>query len=309
MTPVVPKGTMTAPVGMAVQLYSVRDLPGSLPDILRRVRGFGFEGVEFADRFPEADPEALAAALEETGLEVLGVHADLEAIEGSLAGENDLLDRCRTAGVGRLIVPHIASRHVQTGSATRALSDRLASLARDLDAHGIELGYHTAEQEFRPFLPEAIPRLLGAAPLPSGATTYASKGLARVRQDWAGGLLGPGGFDTLVERVPPENFTFELDIPKVVAAGADPVQVISAVGDRVSLVHLGDIARTGWLSHTEVPPGEGAVDLEAVVEAAVEADVEWVVYENELDLDPAAKLDDGRSLYERLLDSPAVTVE
>ena len=86
-----------------MQLYSVRDLPESLPDVLRRVHRAGFEGVEFADRFQEADPDALAAALEETGLDTVGVHADLETIEESLAGHNDLLRRCLTVGADRLI--------------------------------------------------------------------------------------------------------------------------------------------------------------------------------------------------------------
>lgn len=301
---------MGTAVGTAVQLYSVRDLPGSLQDTLRRVSEYGFEGVEFADRFQATDPEALAAVLAETGLEPLGVHASLEDIEGGLAGDNDLIRRCLTVGAGRLIVPHIASRHVHTESAARSLSERLTGLASELADYDIELGYHTAEQEFRPFLPDAVPRMLGTMPVPGGATTYVSKGLARARRSWTGGILGPGGFDTLLERIPPENFTFELDVPKAAAAGVDPVEVLSTAGDRVSLLHLGDVARTGWLGgHTETPAGEGIVDIEGVVDAAVEADVEWVVYEDELDRDPTAKLEDGMGLYERLFDAPAPAAE
>jgi sugar phosphate isomerase/epimerase len=301
---------MQTTAGTAIQLYSVRDLPGTLPETLRRVDRFGFEGVEFADRFQEADPDALAATLEETGLDPLGVHADIRTIEGSLQGENDLIQRCLTVGAGRLIVPHVSPRHVRTESAARELSLRVAGLARKLHDYGIELGYHTSEHDFWPFLPEQVPQILDATPVPSGVMTYASKGLSRARQEPSDHPLGPGGFGTLVEQVPSENFALELDVPKVSAAGVDPVRVISALGDRLSLVHIGDVARTGWLGdHDEVPVGEGIVEVERVIEAAVEAGVDWVVYENELDDDPVEKLEDGMSLYDRLFDAPTRAVE
>jgi sugar phosphate isomerase/epimerase len=296
---------MQTGVRKAIQLYSVRDLQVPLPEVLGRVSEFGFEGVEFADRFQEADPDVLAAALEETGLEVLGVHADLATIEGSLAGENDLVRRCLTVGATRLIIPHVSPRHVRTESAARSLSLRLARLARQLNDYGIELGYHNSEHDFWPFLPEGATSMLDASPLPGGLSTYASKGLSRAREGSPVSPLGPGGFGTLVERVPPENFVFELDVPKVAAAGVDPAEVIAAVPDRVSLVHLGDIDRTGRLgTPVEVPVGEGIVDVEGVLEAAAEAGVEWAVYENELDHDPTTKLEDGASLFDRLVTPP-----
>lgn len=291
-------------------MYSVRDLPDSLPDVLRRVHRAGFDGVEFADRFQEADSDALAAALAETGLDAMGIHADLQTIEESLEEENDLLQRCLTVDAGRLIVPHLSARHVRTESAARALSLRLDSLARQLHEYGIELGYHTSEQEFWPFLPERVPSVLDAMPLPNGIATYASRGLARTRRNTTGQPLGPGGFRTLAEQVSSENFVFELDVPKAAAAGVDPAGVISAMGDRVPLIHLGDVARTGWLGgHAEVPAGEGVVDMEGVVDAAARAGVEWVVYEDELDRDPTAKLEDGMSLFDRLFESSVPAAE
>ena len=44
----------------AVQLYTLRDVEGSLESLLERVAAAGFDGVEFAYRLPESDPELLS---------------------------------------------------------------------------------------------------------------------------------------------------------------------------------------------------------------------------------------------------------
>ncbi|WP_139172829.1 sugar phosphate isomerase/epimerase family protein [Halopelagius longus] len=287
----------------AFQLHSVREFSDPLPEVIRRVGAAGFEGVEFAGRFRDADPDAVADALDETGVEPVAVHAELSAIEAAVEGENDLLDRCETVGCDRLVVPRVPSWYFCSRWNVRELSYRLTDLSHELDARDVDIGYHNVRNDLWPFLPDRVTETLERSPLPAGLATYASRGLAEFGRDDRNRIPDETGFWNLVARTAPDDLFFELDVGEVYAAGFDPVAAFEVVSGRVPTIHLRDVAPTGRFgAYEDVERGTGVVDTGRVLSAARRAGVEWVVYENELDAGPDEKLEDGAALVRQFFD-------
>lgn len=287
--------------GRAINLYSLRDIPEPVPEVVRRVAEAGFEGVEFANRFREADPSAVAAALEESDVEPVGVHARLADVEAAVEGENDLLERCKTVGCDRLVIKHISPRRFRTRRAVRSLTDGLADVASGLDAHDVELGYHTDRYDLYPMLPDVVETLFDETPIPGGATNYAMRWLGYLRRSDPGTIPEATGLWNLFARTRPEDLFFELETAEVSAAGFDPAAALSLFSGRVPLVHMRDISPGRFGTYEDAPNGEGSVDFEAVVDVASDAGVEWLVYENEVDGDPVTKIDEATAFFDRLL--------
>lgn len=292
---------MPASASTAFQLYGVRSDPDPLPDLVRRVAAGGYDGVEFAQRFQEEPPDAIAAALDETGLVPVAVHADLSTIEDALTGESDLLERCATVGCDRLVVAHPDSAHFHTRESVRALADRLNDAAAALDDRGLGLGLHNDRRWTRPLLPGGVEALIRATPAPDGAADYLQAAGRRLRTRNAGAVPRDTPLRLLAETAP-ESVWFELEVAELRAGGVSPTEALSLLSDRVELLHLRDLAPGPGLGEFEnVPHGDGVVDMKRVFEAAGVAAVEWIVYENELDTPPEEKIDAGRRFFDRTL--------
>ncbi|WP_128476279.1 hypothetical protein [Halorussus pelagicus] len=63
-----------------IQLYTLRDLDDSVPDLIRRVGETRFEGVEFAG-LGESDPGEIRDALDDAGLDAAAAHVGIEDLE------------------------------------------------------------------------------------------------------------------------------------------------------------------------------------------------------------------------------------
>ncbi|WP_336330508.1 sugar phosphate isomerase/epimerase family protein [Haloarcula sp. CGMCC 1.2071] len=287
----------------ALQLYSIRTLPESLPTIVRRVSAAGYDGVEFADRFHEEPPEDVAAALDDADLEPVAVHTDLPEIEAALDGESDLLVRCRTVGCDTLVVPHLPASALRARSDVRSLSHRFRDAAARLEERDMCLGYHTGRRAFHPFLPDAAGKIVEETPIPEAVGRYTHQLLNRLRAPESATIPNETPMWNLVARTAPAEVTFEPEVAEIREAGYDPTVLFSLCGDRIDMVHLRDVASAGPLQgYEDVPHGDGLVDMDAVLDAATDAGVDWVIYENELDSDPEAKIDHGAATLERLLD-------
>lgn len=297
---------MTRP---AIQLYSLRHLDDPLQDVVRRVSDVGFEGIEFATRFADADVEAVADAIAQTGVEPVGAHIGLEAIE---ADPEEVARRYSLVGVDRLVVPHLPLAHYRTPDRIRRLARRLDALGARLADHDAQLVYHNQVHDFLPVTrPGALGRLLTAV-------NPRTPGISRPQT--ALGLVGDRLYDELasyprdvdVERTAfghlvattdPETLQFEVDAGSVVGAGYDPREVLAYAAGRTPLVHLKDVAvdgRPGPLADVEsVEPGTGLLDIPAAVRAAEDVGAEWVVYEHDSPTDPITTLRNGADALAR----------
>lgn len=129
----------------AIQLYVLREHESSVPALVRRVADAGFDGVEFAFRLPDADQDAVRAALEETNTAVAGAHVPIEWLETDFEAT---VSRYRRLGCETLVVPSVDESYFESESTVADAADRLGRLGRCLDDRDMQLCYHNHAQEF-----------------------------------------------------------------------------------------------------------------------------------------------------------------
>lgn len=293
----------------AIQLYSLRNIEEPLPDIVRRVAAAGFEGVEFATRFEDADQRAVANALDDTGLEAISAHVDLRDIE---ADPEAVADRYARVGCDRLVIPHLPMAHYRTDSRIDQLARRLDALGARLADHGAELVYHNQSHDFVPVerpgilgraLTAVHPRAPGASTIQTGLGLVGDALYERQLTRSAGVSIERTAFGRLVTATDPETLSFELDVGGVAGAGQDPVAAMKFVGDRAPLVHLKDVVaeHPGPLADVEsVEPGTGLLDIDSILQAAEETGCEWIIYEHDDPADPVATIRNGADALDAL---------
>lgn len=297
--------------GVGMQLYTLRDIDEPLPAIIERVADAGFEGVEFANRFHEADPDAVAAALAESDVEPIGAHVGLSELENNL---DEHADRYAKIGCRTLVIPHISISHFRTERRILELAVRLNSVGETLADRGFDLVYHNQTHDFLPLagrspLSPLLVRdppaadLLSRTPIGSelpGKFTILSEliddRLFQLREQYRARPEPPidqTAFGRLVSETNSDVVSFEVDIGAVTAAGRDPVEVLECVDDRLLNVHLKDVASGQGIPGTgqrSVDPGAGEVDFQPAVDAAQRIGAEWFVYEHDDPDDPVATL-------------------
>lgn len=280
----------------AIQLHTLRNIDESLPETIRRVANAGYEGVEFAGAFLEADPHAVREALAETGVEPVAAHADLSALEADL---ESIADRCHRVGCDHVVIPHLSAGYFRTTKHVDALARRLDELADRVDSHGLQLSYHTSKDPFLPLLDRF--KLGVPANLPSPGFVW--EGIAEVVDLTVRGTdrtVEETGLARLASRT--DDLTFEVDVGWVTAGGYDPADVFELLGDRLALIHVADVERTRRFppAFRSVPPGEGILDLDRVLRASRETGVDWLVFEDDHPSDPEAAVYRGRATLDRL---------
>jgi sugar phosphate isomerase/epimerase len=230
----------------------------------------------------EASPLSLTAQLEAVadagfdGVEFAGLGVDPGLVRSTLnrldlrapsahiplstleSGVESAVEPYRELGVETVVIPYLDRERLETGT-IRGAAAAIDSVAADLDTAGFGLAYHNHDTEF-----ELVD------------DTFA--------------------LDVLLEET---GVGLELDVGWAAAADADPVALIDRYADRLIAIHLKDIrldstAERGGLA---VDLGEGDVDVEGCLDAAVEADVPWVIFEYDAPPEPLVSL---RTAGERL---------
>lgn len=112
--------------------------------------------------------------------------------------------------------------------------------------------------------------------------------------------LGDGtAYDAFVDRTD-DALGLEIDTGLAQFGDADPVPLFEHYGDRVSLVHVTDtIPGSNDTVHHDL--GKGIVDLPACFDAALAADVDWLIFEHGRTDDPKASIRDAGAFMTGLL--------
>ncbi|WP_121820403.1 sugar phosphate isomerase/epimerase family protein [Halostella salina] len=228
----------------AIQLYTLRHVEASTPELLARVGNTALDGVEFAG----APGDDAPAALDDAGLSAAAAHVGIEELEEDV---QSVAAACDAAGCNTVVVPYVDPSGFESAAAVEETAHRLTAVGDALADRGLRLAYHNHDHEFTDL----------------GDRT---------------------AFDLLVETLG-DAVAIELDLGWALAAGADPVALLSRI-ESVPLVHLKDVDAD---SRTPVELGEGDLDVGACVEAARDAGVEWLVYEHDDPADPLSSLAHG----------------
>jgi sugar phosphate isomerase/epimerase len=227
---------------IGLQLYTLRDeCSADLLGTLRRVAELGYEGVEFAGYFGVPADE-LKGVLQELGLAVIGSHVGLPALWERLPQEiRYLLD----ISGSYLVCPGIPPEQHDAESWRRNIP-RLREAASLVTQAGLQFAYHNHAYEFQLEL-DRVPV-----------------------------------FDSLFPHDSDDRmFLSELDTCWVASAGYDPLDTVRRLSGRLPLLHLKDYRMSGLNELITMPLGEGEAPLDSIIETAVEADVRWLIVEQD----------------------------
>ncbi len=134
------------PIGL--QLYSVRgECEKDLPRTLHSVAEMGYEAVEFAGYYGRPASE-LRSLLDANGLRCCGTHTGLDTLEGDAFART--VEFNRALGNAFLIVPWIPEERRRTAQEWTRLAALFDHLADQAAPHGMRVGYHNHDFEFRP---------------------------------------------------------------------------------------------------------------------------------------------------------------
>jgi sugar phosphate isomerase/epimerase len=240
---------------ISLQLYTVRELTEQ--DMPGTLRRISELGYPAVEfaGYGCLSPEDLRKVLDDLGLRASGAHVPLDSWE--MDPERVIADM-HALGSTHAIVP-IAPPERRGGEASVARLaesfNRWGELCREA---GVTFSYHNHAFEFAPM---------------DGTTMW----------------------DVLLRESDPELVHLELDLYWVRYGSADPEKVLRELGDRVSLVHLKDMASDEQRS--DLPVGEGTMPWPDLLNTADEAGVEWFVAEQD---NPRDALEDVRISLQHL---------
>lgn len=240
-------------VSTAIQFYTLRDLPDTVLDLIRRVGavdnngGPGYDAVEFAG-LGDASPSEITDTLEQTGLEAGSAHVDLEPLEEDLAGTVETYSQI---GVNNLVVPYFDPSQIDTVTKTKELAGRMNAVDDQL-GEDVQLGFHNHDGEFQRLEDDRTPLEV---------------------------------FDAELN----DDIVFEIDVGWVQTAGFDPVGIIETYSDRTHLIHMKDMINGEF---AEIGEGTVDMKAVSKV-ARKKANVEYLIYEHDEPSNPAGSVATG----------------
>lgn len=261
---------------VGLQLYGVRNsMAEDFEGTLAAVRDMGYEYVEFAGYFGRTS-EQIKETLDRLGLRCVSVHQSLDFFDEN---PEEKIAFLKGFGVCYNVIPWYKAEELagtEAWPATVARFNRIADLLHD---HGMMLGYHNHDFEFR---------------------QYEGKYL----------------HDYIFEAVPADRIEPELDTCWVHYAGIRPEEKIRQFSGRVHLVHLKDFVckKLGGGPVYELidangksmkgsredngfefcPLGRGLQDFGAILTACEECGTETVIVEQDKTYDGMTELEAAR---------------
>lgn len=130
---------------IAVQVYSVRDdAAADLYSTLKKIKGMGYDGVEFAGLY-DNDPATIKAWCEEIGLVPISAHVPLIDMLKDPLG---VLSAYATIGCKYVAVPYLVPEHRPESASFPYVVEFIASLCKAARSLGMQMLYHNHDFEF-----------------------------------------------------------------------------------------------------------------------------------------------------------------
>ncbi len=246
---------------VSFQLYSARNFP-PFADVLSALGDAGYTQVEgYGALYAALSDKEIAdfkSSLERSGLAMPTAHFSLEMLE---TDPLRVMQIANALGIRAIYCPYLMpDQRPGDAAGWRAFGARLQAAGEPFRDAGIDFGWHNHDFEFH-----ALPD--GSVPL---------------EHIFAGG----------------PDLSWEADIAWIVRGGADPFAWIAKYGDRITAVHVKDIAPKGEKANEDgwADVGEGTLDWKALVRALRETSAKYFIAEHD---NPS----DFRRFAKRSLDS------
>lgn len=175
------------------------------------------------------DPAAYRAAMDANGITMASGHMGLDDVEADFDATMAIIT---TLGITRVFAPYLEKKdRPTTAQGWASLGQRLNVIGKKYAERGITFGWHNHDFEF--------------VALPDGGIPM----------------------DILLDAAP--DITWEADLAWIVRGGRDPIVYVTRYDDRLSAIHVKDIAATGENLDQDgwSDLGAGTVDWAALLQA------------------------------------------
>ena len=250
---------------VAVQVYGLRDLlentPENFKDVMTKIKEFGYDGVELAGLYG-LEPAFIKETLKEIGLTPISAHVAFAEMMEDL---DKVIADYKEIGVKYLVMPYMAEEYRPVNpEGFEKFLPLLNEVGQKIHDAGMTFLYHNHDFEF--------------VKLPDGRY----------------------GYDAMFEAIPHDNLMSELDTCWCDVATGEAPEFIKKYTDRIPVVHLKDYIKKGEVKNMYKligieeeesegdtgyfgfrPVGFGQMIWEPVLEAAVKANANWVVVEQD----------------------------
>lgn len=191
-----------------------------------------------------------AILLERRDLQASSAHVSFESLAER---PGTLVAAARNLGIGLLIVPAPPERYRNADADWREFAADLAAVAQDVRNEGARIGYHN--------------------------------------HHWELAETGPGetALDLILAAGTHQGLEWQGDLAWIIRGGGDPFSYIDRWGDRLTSIHVKDIAVAGTVDQEDgwADVGYGTVDWPVLWRAAYDAGVRLMVAEHDAPSDGA----------------------
>jgi sugar phosphate isomerase/epimerase len=250
---------------VAIQVYGLRDLLENTPDnfknVMIKIKEFGYDGVELAGLYG-LEPAFVRDTLKEVGLTPISAHV---AFAEMMENIDKVIEDYRVIGVKYLVMPYMAEEYRPVNpEGFEKFLPLLNEVGKKIHDAGMTFLYHNHDFEF--------------VKLPDGRY----------------------GYDAMFEAIDHDNLMCELDTCWCDVATGQAPEFIKKYTDRIPVVHLKDYIKKGEVKNMYKligieeeesegdtgyfgfrPVGFGQMIWEPVLEAAIEANANWVIVEQD----------------------------
>jgi sugar phosphate isomerase/epimerase len=247
--------------GVGLQLYSLRDqLPKDVKGVIAQVAKAGYSEVETfgysaQNGFWGLSAKDFSALLKANGLKTPSGHYGLDEFfgAGKMDQFNSYIDAALATGQTYIVVPSLNHDFIKTAADFNSIADKLNKAAAVCKTHGLKLGYHNHNFEWKE----------------TEGTTF---------------------YDTILAKTDPTLVSMEMDIYWVVRAGHDPVKIFEKHPGRFAMVHVKDMDKANNELNTEI--GSGTIDFKTILGKAQLAGIKHFIVEQEnyINIDPYKSL-------------------
>ncbi|WP_028235640.1 sugar phosphate isomerase/epimerase family protein [Pseudobutyrivibrio sp. MD2005] len=251
------------PVG--IQVYGLRDLlentPENFKDVMTKVKELGYDGVELAGLYG-LEPEFVKKTLEEVGLTPISAHVAFDEMMNDI---DKVIADYKTIGVKYLVMPYMAEEYRPANpEGFKKFLPLLNEVGEKIHKAGMTFLYHNHDFEF-------------------------------VKLE-----NGKWGYDEMFDSIPAENLQSELDTCWCDVATGEAPEFVKKYTNRIPVVHLKDYIKKGEVKNMYKligideeesegdtgyfgfrPVGFGQMIWEPVLDAAIEANANWVIVEQD----------------------------
>lgn len=227
------------------QLYSSRNFP-PLADTFAMLKKHGYDQVEgYGALYDSLDGgvEALKRDLDEAGLTMPSAHFGLAMLEND---PDRALTIAGVLGLEAIYCPYLEPEERPTDAeGWAAFAKRLDRAGQPLRDAGLIFGWHNHDFEFRPAEDGSIPQ------------------------------------EVMLETAP--DLSWEADVAWIVRGGAEPLIWIERYGERISAVHIKDIAPAGGNADEDgwADVGHGSVDWPKLMATLRETPARYFIMEHD----------------------------